>query len=90
MVGVVLIEWVCDCCGAYQTEGYGHKKINDEDHCEDCWEHGEHCHENVLAPECDRHENCCKWNTAGQPMKYISTGEGYSINIALVEKETND
>lgn len=41
----MVIEWICDCCGAYETQFSDRIIVGQEDRCEDCTVHAAHCDE---------------------------------------------
>jgi hypothetical protein len=62
---MAVIEWICDCCGAYLSQWEQHIMVGDEDRCGDCAVHLEHCHEYVLDVSCDRHQDCRRASEVG-------------------------
>ena len=74
---MAVIEWICDCCGAYQDQWDKHWTTpNGEDRCDECHAHTEHCHEYILVEGCARHATCIagiQYDMSGNPTKVWST-----------------
>jgi predicted amidophosphoribosyltransferase len=56
---MAVIEWICDCCGAYLSQWEQHIMVGDEDRCGDCAVHLEHCHEYVPLVRRDSRDGLC-------------------------------